>query len=455
MTTLTREQFLRWAFLALIFSIPLGTKKFLFSFATPFSNFYTSEYTAAFLYGSDLLLLFALVVLAFTLRRVPARLDRLDTSDRSPRAGWFLAAFLLLTLFSMVFADYPAFGVYAFFRLFGAVVVGVFAWWMVRSGTATVRHIAGAFAASAVFQGVLAVLQFSKQGSVGLSWLGEAVALGPATPGVATIIVEGLPFLRAYGTLPHANLLAGFLVLGILALAYFFLTSERLLARALVAAGLVAVLAGLLLTFSRSGWIVAAGALVALFAFTLGNVAYWQRAMVFMVMTALSLSLLIGALQFAVFPRAHFAADEGPVRDRVVYNEMGLSLIAAAPWGVGLGNQLFYAYDRGIFHEFGLTARGQWQPIHNLYLLVAVETGLLGLAAFLALVLTALWGGGRRDHLARAIFSVALLSLLLFGLFDHFLWDLQAGRLMLWAVLGILLGLGARSSTDRMHPSEG
>ena len=34
-----------------------------------------------------------------------------------------------------------------------------------------------------------------------------------------------------------------------------------------------------------------------------------------------------------------------------------------------------------------------------------------------------------------------LAALLLFGLFDHFLWDLQLSSLMLWVVIGILLGV--------------
>lgn len=443
MTAFMRSQFFRWAFLALVFFIPLGTKKFLFSFATPFSNFYTSEYTAAFLFGSDLLLFVALIACALIWRKESVSTEPFD-GPAVP--GQLLAAFLFLALLSLVFADYLPFGIYSLLRLLSAVLAGVLAWRLIRSGGVTVRHITGAFAASAVFQGALAVLQFSKQGSVGLSWLGEATALGPATPGIAAIAVDGLQFLRAYGTLPHANLLAGFLVLGVLALAYLFLTSERIAGRILSIAGLVVVLAGELLTFSRSGWIVTAFALAALFALTLGSAIFRRRALALMLATSLSLLLLFAALQFAVVPRAYLSGGEEPVRDRLLMNTMGVSLIASQPWGVGVGNQLFYSYDEGMFHKFGLTARGQWQPIHNLYLLVAAETGVAGLAAFLALVLAALWGGGWRENLARGIFGIALLSLLLFGLFDHFLWDLHTGRLMLWTTLGIVLGLSSKTA---------
>ena len=39
------------------------------------------------------------------------------------------------------------------------------------------------------------------------------------------------------------------------------------------------------------------------------------------------------------------------------------------------------------------------------------------------------------------IAGLMILSLLGFGLFDHFLWTLQPGRLMLWLILGIILGI--------------
>lgn len=453
MMTITRERLLRWTFLAFLFSIPLGTKKFLASFATPFSNVYTSEYTAAFLFGSDLLLLLVLALLLFY-APLPLRgvLRREDRGPATPLA--FLIGFALFSLFT---ASYLSFGAYALLRFLGALAAGALAWWCVRSGTVAFRHSAGALGASAVFQAAIAVLQFSRQGSVGLWWLGETAALGPETPGIAGIIVDGLSFLRAYGTLPHANILAGFLILGVLALAYLFLSEERSSVRVVVAGGLVMVLAGLVLTFSRSGWIVGIGALGALFLFTLWSKVSPRRIAALFLIVLFSLALLLGALRFAVFPRAHLSADDAPVRDRWTMNEMGLALVASEPWGVGLGNQLFYSYDQRLFHKFGLTARGQWQPVHNLYLLMAAEIGIGGLIAFLALLLALVRRGTWRGNLARGVGGIALLSLLIFGLADHFLWDLQAGRLMLWSVLGILLGLGAspRRSMDRISPSEG
>lgn len=432
--------FLRLLVLAFVFVIPFGTKKFLFSIPSPFENFYTSEYTAAFLFGVDLLVATLVVAgLILFLRKFPAALSG-EKKIFIP-----LSAFFVISAISAAFAGYPLSAWYAFLRLALAIAAGLTVCFALRAGIVTVRNLFAVLAASAVFQSMIAFLQFAFQKNVGLWFLGETAALGPATPGIAAITADGVQYLRAYGTLPHANILAGFLTLGLLALIYFFFTTENLKWRALAVGGMVMVEAGLLLTFSRSGWIVAACGILAALAVGLANPIYRRRAAMLAFSIFLSLALLVGILYSFVASRAALSASEGPVLDRWRYNEMGVALVAARPEGVGIGNQLFYSYNRGLFDGYNLSARGQWQPIHNLYLLMASEIGILGLFAFLAF----LWNIGisnlfRISNLEFRISLTMLVALLGFGLFDHFLWDLNAGRLMLWITLGIVLGLSGR-----------
>lgn len=449
--TITRERLLRWTFLLAFFAIPFGTKKFLFAFTTPFGNSYTAEYAAAFLFGTDLLLFAFFGAWVVLFPRIREYLPEI----KAPLL--WLGIFLLLAAGSIFAAPYAALGAYAWVRLFIAAAAGIAVWGTMRGGFATARDAAAALAASAVFESVVAILQFWKQGSIGLGLLGETVALGPQTPGVAAITVGGLSFLRAYGTLPHANILAGFLVVGLLCLAYWFFEGERRIVRFAALGGSVLVVAGLFLTFSRSGWITALCALIGVLTVAWMRGRNRRRVIELGFSLALTVGLLLSSLGFAVIPRATLRANEAPVRDRWVYDVMGTALIAAHPEGVGIGNELFYVYDRGLFHVYGLTARGQWQPIHNLYLLIASETGIAGLVAFLVAAWFALRRAVRDRTPENDTFVVIFLALLLFGLVDHFLWDLEAGRLMLWSVLGILLGLGTspRRSMDRISPSEG
>ena len=79
-------------------------------------------------------------------------------------------------------------------------------------------------ALSGLIQAFLAISQYSLQHSVfGSKWFGEIV-LSPDLPGVAKIVVNGGKIMRAYGTFPHPNILAGFL-LSTIFLSWYLLTN--------------------------------------------------------------------------------------------------------------------------------------------------------------------------------------------------------------------------------------
>lgn len=127
---------------------------------------------------------------------------------------------------------------------------------------------------------------------------------------------------------------------------------------------------------------------------------------------------------------------------------LGLELVASHPFGVGIGNQVFYSVQNGLYQWRGMTHAWEWEPVHNIYLLIATELGILGLAAFLTLLLSIIFNFGIRNFpcvalsLGVAVAALMSLSLMAFGLVDHFLWTLQPGRLMLWLVVGLALSWG-------------
>jgi len=443
---LSRANLMKWGILLFLFALPLGTKKFLFSFTTPFSNFYTSEYNSAFLFGTDILLI-ALLFLAgrgfFAWLRVWFRQHKLPAV--------FLTLFLVLSMISVLSADYPLFSVYSFIHLLLAIAAGFSIAFSFREGMVNLRSALTAFSISAVFESIVGFLQFILGKSVGLWFLGETI-FDSGTPGIAKITADGLQFVRAYGTMPHANILAGFLVLGLLSLFYLFLHEGKLVFKLSEAAGIFIVLAGLFLTFSRSGWITAAAATVLLVMGEFFAEKERRKRIVYLVsLILISCLLLLVFLGWAIFPRAALSSGEGPVADRWIYNKIGTELILSHPLGVGIGNELFYAYRNGFFEKYDVNSLGQWQPIHNLYLMISSETGIAGLIVFLVFVGWLLIFNFQFltsnqfpiSKLQNTTSVIMLVSLLLFGLFDHFLWDLQLGRLMLWVVMGILLGVSS------------
>ena len=88
----------------------------------------------------------------------------------------------------------------------------------------------------------------------------------------------------------------------------------------------------------------------------------------------------------------------------------------------------------------GLPAE-QYQPVHNIYLLIYAETGLFGLIAFLGFLFAMLFEFTRRTGFREPYhvsFILVFGSLLVFGLFDHFLWTIQTGSLLFWLTAGLL-----------------
>jgi O-antigen ligase len=84
-----------------------------------------------------------------------------------------------------------------------------------------------------------------------------------------------------------------------------------------------------------------------------------------------------------------------------------------------------------------------YQPAHNIYLLIAAELGWPALLAFLVFLFSTIktsWSGLKNDAL-KSYWLFVIGYLLIIGLFDHFLWDLQQGQILFWLTLGILASL--------------
>jgi hypothetical protein len=434
---------LRFLALAFLFALPFGTAKFLVSFPFPFSNVYTGEYTSAFLWGTDVLLCALIAGALFLFSRRFGGLVR---------AWWPIPAFLSVALLSLLGAVYGGLGAYLFLRLVLAAG-GAFALaTLIREGIVGFRAIAITLSASAVFQALIGIYQTATDGDAGLHLLGEAI-ITPTTVGVGRVVLGDGELLRAMGTLPHANIFAGFLILGLAAAFYLFLTrTEGKLRYGWVATtvSIAVILVGLITSFSRSGWLVAFALSVGILGIGFLRRELRRHTVELLIILALMGGIFATSLGWAIAPRAGFAPGEGSVAHRYLYNMIGIEMMEAHPGGVGVGNQLLVGVDEGRYQSRGLIVWWHWQPIHNLYLMIGAETGIAGLALFVLflalLILRArpFFSGTSMETNAAV---TVLFALLAFGLFDHFLWDLQVGRLMLWSVLGILIGVSASKTS--------
>ena len=359
---------------------------------------------------------------------------------------------MTFSLFYLCLAILKLLASYYFIRLFFWAIVILATSELVAKKILSFKNIAWIFSFCAVAQSIIAFFQFKNQSSIGLHWLGESI-LHLGEPGIANIVVDGVRILRGYGTFPHPNVLAAFLVVGLISLCYLFLVevgSRTSKYRAFLSASLFIVLFGLVLTGSRSAWLVAFFA-VSIFLFSALKNPQSRRSAIFLWFILLAIGYtLVAILGPFLFSRTSININEPAFSDRLAYNKLGLEIILQHPFGVGSGNQVSYASQNKLYEKFGLTQAWQKQPVHNLYILIASEIGILGLLAFLVFIYLIL-----RNAAGNFTPQILLGSLLMLGIFDHYLWDIWDGQLLLAITIGIVMGIGARSSMDRAQPSEG
>ncbi len=299
------------------------------------------------------------------------------------------------------------------------------------------RQIVTTLCAGLLWNAALAGLQVALQGPVGLRALGE-FAIYPQQSGVSVVLAEGVRWLRPYGLLPHPNILAGFLVVGLLAALRLAFSPGR---RAPGAGGglLLAGLWALLLTFSRAAWIglAAAGAAILPLLWRARRPGWAVRAA-----ALLGLSLVAAGLFAALYwpflaNRAGVGDDASlelrSISDRAIFADFARQAISESPLiGVGIGNFPWKASRYLRFTAFDL--RGQ--PVHQVYLSAWAELGLVGLGLLAVALGTGVEAALRaRRRIEQTLLLGAVIALAIIGLFDHYPWTLLQFQALWWGLL--------------------
>lgn len=392
------------------------------------------EWRSVSLFGTDILILGLLLfwLLAIIQRRSGFHWFKSD---------WFLVGFMLVAGASIPGALNEKIGLYSWIKLLEFGLLFLF----IRSyalKTFPLRHSLWAFVSGGVLQAAVGFGQFLRQGDFGLQVFGESV-LSQSLKGIASFYSEtGDKIIRAYGLTPHPNVLALILLMSLLALVFLFLTNTKRNVSILSgysAAGAVLIF-GLLSTFSRTT-VALAGLLVLIAGATaFVNSAKQRRSDLVRIVFFVLVVGVCFALIFwpAIKSRMTISSDEDAVVLRGYYNRQALG--SGSGWnlaGVGLGN-----FTEWLIKTHPGEETWRYQPVHNIFLLAYSETGILGSLMFLgflsAVLVPALLKFLRFPELNAAVPILAACCLLFLGLFDHFSWTLQQGRIVWWGVLGAL-----------------
>jgi O-antigen ligase len=292
------------------------------------------------------------------------------------------------------------------------------------------------FCAALSFQFITGVVEFIHQSTYFLSPLHLSWP-GPFDASVRGAVVAQLPggesFLRAYGTLPHPNILGGFTLIFLLAPIAFFMRKEKPdnLALLLLIPG-VSLLA---LTFSRSAWLALAvfcGVLV-----WKSNYLDHRRLIVLFATIGLSLAATLFPYRERVLARtvnttSH--AEEFSFIGRAWLNGEAVKVFQEYPLtGVGIGSFII---------ELGRRAGEGYivEPAHNILLLAGAELGILGIGIVISLVVFFAYRLFKTQNQNAILVGAVLTGLGCIGFFDHYVWTLAPGRMMLGLVIGLFAG---------------
>jgi hypothetical protein len=312
------------------------------------------------------------------------------------------------------------------------------------------RYILMALILTMLIQGIIGSLQVYFQASIGLDWLGE-FTLSPNQIGVSVLEADGIRWLRPYGLTPHPNIFAGIVVLGLFAAAAFVIQGKyRLFSTISFLLGFFF----LLLSFSRGAWIGFAVAAIAILPFLLREANLWRR-----ILPLIGLSLIIGlvfvwAYRPFLLSRTGFSeenTEQRSISDRLVFMEIAWDAIETYPLqGVGTGNFPWYASNY-IFFRTNYDLKGT--NVHNIYLTVWAELGLIGLAFFLGMLATGVMAALQNRSIDRLMLLAGLLSWVVIGLVDHYMWTLILTQLLCLGLLASAIAQAPETSYNEGKPS--
>lgn len=396
--------FQKFLFSSILFLIPFQLGK---HFWTNFAFFYgiKIDYLSPTIYLTDIF-----IVLFITTTIIKKRKNLFTKPKPSPMLMFFLV-FLIFSLLSVIFSKNLGASLYYLLRLlefflFGASLVGYY------KGNINLLF---PLIYGAVVENILVVTQFILQHSVGFWILGER-EFSVNTPGIAKMIINGDEYLRSYGTFPHPNVLAGYLLITILLSLVLIKKMPK------IKYVTVLMMLALLLSFSRiSLFLLLINVLIIIWYTKLKK--HFLKLLVILLTIAAVLTQRI--YQLTIY-------DFSSLQRRIELIKSSVEIIVKNPiFGVGLGASIPEVAQ--ISHLSGSTRF--IEPIHNIPLLLASEIGIIGAVSFFLFLLLVT----RHEIKRKSIFALILGNIIFICLFDHYFLTLQQGQLLLTLAISLSL----------------
>ena len=435
---ITIDRLFSYGLFTLAVLLPFNTKLLLNSITRPSLG----EFDQIALFASDLLI-FLVVILG-------AKAKRSENSQRRLPFYWMAWLLLVITCGSVYIAIDKIFVLFGVLRLLLALAL----WWTLINTDYSRRRLVLALMIGGAVSSLFALGQFFTQAAGANKWLGLAAhrASDLGTSVVLKISGSGDSerWLRAYGTLDHPNMLGGYLALILISGCWFYLFNKNS-KHAVWSCILIAISAGgLYVSFSRSGLLAALLGITVLAAVNFRNYKKLLLPLGIILAVWAALSLNYGSLWLSRMTDSNYL-EKKSINERAMLISEATSLIGLHPIaGSGYGN---YPQTLKNYVKPGLSYY-DYQPVHNTWLLVQAELGLIGATAYASIFVFMVIFSLFTLKLDR--FSASLNLGLLAGLatimsLDHWLWTLHFGIILYWLMSGLIVrNLVAKEPVDKM-----
>lgn len=347
----------------------------------------------------------------------------------------YILPIFFFALFNIWFAVNRFVAIYDWIKVLEFVLLGLY---VVRTKPTRDVVVLG-LSVGVLYSSGIAIAQFILQHSVGglLWWLGER-AFSLSTPGIALLSWCISPWmsckelLRAYATFPHPNVLGGYLAVAMPLLINEYM-NNRINETKKIFYGITILLGGIALaaTFSRSAWVVAGIAIV----YTIARIMNHELRIRNSVYKALVVIIMILYSVFMIQIIGNIRTDDESIFRRVELNQTALTIWLHSPVvGIGLGNFITRLPDTHVSRQGNFL-----QPVHNIYLLLLSEVGIVGICLIVSLVYLLNHELRIKNQGKISMIHASLFMLLTLGLVDHYPLTLQQGQLLFTILLSLML----------------
>nr|MBI5455749.1 O-antigen ligase family protein [Candidatus Levybacteria bacterium] len=369
------------------------------------------DYLSPTIYLTDILIL---LIIFFSLKKI---LIFLKTQNKK---NIYLILLFFLSLFvGVATSKNQQAGFYGIIKVIEYILLGIFVATSFKE--INKKYFMYILISGIVFESILSILQILNNGSLnGLFYYFGERYFTSQTPGIANASISGQLFLRPYGTFPHPNVLAGYLIIAM----GFILKFKNTISKRLLFLSILIGTTSLALTLSRIAILFWFTYLFFLFCISLRE-KYKKRNSSKKNTITITIIILSSALMFIFslqmpfvqrFTQTKFSEESVVQREYLINQSWGM-FIKNPMLGVGINNfynNLENSKEKSLFI----------QPVHNIFLFVLSQAGLIGLIYFLFVLYKNLKNVNKSGFLL-------ISALIVLGMFDHYFLTIQQGQIMI------------------------